>query len=52
MTKVLGLTMLLMGAAGHALAGNPVPEIDGASAGAAVALLAGGLVVLRARRKK
>ena len=30
---------------------NAVPEIDGATAGSALALIAGGLVVLRARRK-
>jgi hypothetical protein len=52
MTKVLGWTMLLMGAAGRAMAGVTVPEIDGGSAVAAVALLSGGLLILRARRGK
>ena len=50
--KILGLTMLLIGVAGQAMAGVLAPEIDGASAGAAVALLSGGILVLRARRKK
>jgi hypothetical protein len=51
--KLLGLTLLLIGAASFAFA-TPVaaPEIDGASATTAIALLSGGLLVLRARRKK
>ena len=53
MTKVCGLGMLLLGAAGQMLAGATVaPEIDPSSAVAAVTLLSGGLVVLRARRRK
>ena len=53
MYKLLGLTLLLIGAASFAFA-TPVaaPEIDGASATTAIALLSGGLLVLRARRKK
>jgi len=51
--KLLGLGLLLLGAASFALAG-PVaaPEIDGASASSAIALLSGSLLVLRSRRKK
>jgi hypothetical protein len=54
MRNVIGLAMLVLGAAVNALAGlNPaVPEIDGATATAAVALVAGGLIVIRARRRK
>jgi len=52
MTKVLGWTMLMLGVAGRALAGTVAPEIDGGSAVAALALLSGGLLVLRARRTK
>ena len=52
MTRILGWTMLVVGAAGYAMAGFTTPEIDSASAGAAVALLSGGLLVLRGRRKK
>jgi hypothetical protein len=52
MKKIVGWTMLMMGAATHALAVAVVPEIDGSSAVAALVLLSGGLLVLGARRKK
>ena len=53
MSRVAGIAMLLAGVAGFALAGNPrVPEIDAASGAAALSLIAGGLLILRARRKK
>jgi len=53
MSKIIGLSFLMMGAASFAFAGGVVaPEIDGASAASAVALLSGGLLILRARRKK
>ena len=53
MYKIVGLSLLLMGAASSAFALDVVaPEIDGASAVSAVVLLSGGLLVLRARRKK
>jgi LPXTG-motif cell wall-anchored protein len=52
MIRAIGLTILLASVAGFALAGNPAPEIDGSSAVAAVGLLAGGLLVLRSRKKK
>ena len=53
MSKALGFSMLLVGAASSAFAGNVIaPEIDGASAASAIILLSGGLLVLRARRKK
>ena len=53
MSKFLGLSFLLAGAASFAFAGISVaPEIDSASAVSAVVLLSGGLLVLRARRKK
>ena len=55
MSKFLGLSCLLAAAAGSAFAGTAgaiAPEIDGASAITAVVLLSGGLLVLRARRKK
>jgi hypothetical protein len=53
--KLLSLSLMLAGAASFAFAGGvtPVaPEIDGASTATAVVLLSGGLLVLRARRKK
>jgi hypothetical protein len=50
---MLGLSLLFVGAASFAFAGVvTAPEIDGASAASAVVLLSGGLLVLRARRKK
>ena len=55
MLKLLSLSLMLAGAASVAFAGGTVaiaPEIDGASAMTAVVLLSGGLLVLRARRKK
>jgi hypothetical protein len=53
MKKLLGFTFLIMGAATSCLAGPPgTPEIDPTSAGAAIALLAGGLLVIQYRRKK
>jgi len=53
LSKLLGLSLLLMGAASSAFALNVVaPEINGGSAVSAVVLLSGGLLVLRARRKK
>jgi hypothetical protein len=53
MSKVIGFSLLLVGAASFAMA-TPVsaPEIDGASATTAIALLSGSLLVLRSRRKK
>jgi MYXO-CTERM domain-containing protein len=50
--RVIGLTVLLLGTAAYALAGITTPEIDASSGVAAVALLSGGLLVLRARRRK
>ena len=52
--KVLGMTIVLVGVAGSAFAGAvvAVPEIDGSTASAAAALLSGGILVLRGRRKK
>lgn len=53
MFKLIGFSLLLAGAASFAFAGSiAAPEIDGASAASAVVLLSGGLLVLRARRKK
>jgi len=55
MRKLIGLTILVIGTAStcpcFAIAA-PTPEIDGSTAGAAVALLLGGLLVIQYRRKK
>jgi hypothetical protein len=50
--KVLGMTMLLVGMASILSASPATPEINPASAGSAVALLSGTLLVLKSRRKK
>ena len=53
MQKVIGLSLLLVGASSFAFAGLIIaPEIDGASAASAIVLLSGGLLVLRARRRR
>lgn len=49
--KLAGIMLLLVGMA-SVLSASPVPEVDSASAGSAVALLSGTLLVLRSRRKK
>jgi len=52
-SKFIGLSLLFLGAAGFAFAGGTIaPEIDGASAASAIVLLSGGVLILRARRKK
>jgi len=51
MKRLSGLLLLAMGIAGYASAAV-VPEIDPASSVSALALLSGGLLVLRSRRKK
>jgi hypothetical protein len=50
--KALGMMLLLVGMGGILAAVPAVPEIDGASAGSAVALLSGALLVFQSRRKK
>jgi len=51
--KFLGMSLLLLGACGAAMAVATygTPEIDPGSAGSALALLTGALLVIRARRK-
>jgi len=50
----ISLVLFLMGAATFVFGAgqNPVPEIDASSAVAAITLFSGGLLVMRARRKK
>jgi hypothetical protein len=48
--KILGIALLLVGMTGVLSAA--VPEIDPGSAGSAVALLSGALLVLKGRRRK
>ncbi len=52
MHKVLGVTLIVLGLCGAVMASTaPVPEIDPASIGSAVALLSGAAMVIRARKK-
>lgn len=51
--KVLGLFLMLCGLTSLAMAQPaPVPEIDSGSATSAIALLAGGVMIWRAKRGK
>ncbi len=50
MQKVLGMMILIAAAAQFAMA-SAVPEIGGGSAGSAIALISGTMLVIRGRRK-
>jgi uncharacterized protein (TIGR03382 family) len=50
--RVIGVGVLFLSIAGVAMAGTIAPEIDASSGMAALGLLCGGVLVLRARRKK
>jgi putative effector of murein hydrolase len=50
--KTLAALILLTGTATFAFGAAAVPEIDANSAAAAIALVMGGLLVMRARREK
>ena len=52
MSKIIGFAIIAMGIATTLLAGTPSPEIDPSTGVAALALLAGGVLVLRGRRAK
>ena len=49
--KLFGIALMFVGVAGFAQAVAAVPEIDPGSAGSALALLSGALLVIRGRRK-
>lgn len=51
--RFLALSVLLLGANMAALAGvSPVPEIDPSTGASALALLSGGLLILRSRKNR
>jgi hypothetical protein len=52
MMKIAGTILLLVGMSGFAFAGTGVPEIDPATGVSALALLSGGLLVIRARQRR
>jgi len=49
--KTIGMLMILIAVAGSAMAVTAVPEIDGSSAVSAVALLSGGFLMIRGRKR-
>ena len=51
MKRIVGMTLILVGAAAVAMAVPVAPEIDSGSAGSALALLAGAALVIRGRRR-
>jgi hypothetical protein len=51
MQKVLGMMLLIAGASQLATAALTVPEIGAGSAGSALALISGAMLVIRGRRK-
>jgi hypothetical protein len=52
MVKLLGSMLLLIGMASWAFGTPAVPEISPASAGSAIALISGALLVMRGRNRK
>jgi len=52
MTRVLGFTLILVGTSAALMAIPATPEIDATTAGSALALVAGVLLVMRGRRTK
>jgi hypothetical protein len=51
--RILGMAIVMASVAGFAFAGRgPAPEIDASAGAAAIGLLAGGLLILRGRKKK
>ena len=53
MQKIFGMALLIVGASSVLMAGIAgVPEIDASTGASALAILAGGILVLRARRKR
>ena len=50
MQKIVGMMLLIAGASQFAMA-SPVPEIGIGSAGSAIALISGAMLVIRGRRK-
>ena len=52
MRQIIGMALLAIGTCAVALSQSQSPEIDPASGGSALALLAGALVILQGRRKR
>jgi hypothetical protein len=52
MQKLIAVVLLVVGSSAIAMAGPSAPEIDPTSGANALALIAGGLVILRSCRKR
>jgi hypothetical protein len=52
MHKLIAVALFVVGFSAVAMAAPTAPEIDPASGANALALIAGGLLILRSRRKK
>jgi hypothetical protein len=52
MQKIVGMMLLIAGASMFAMGAITVPEISAGSAGSALTLLSGTLLMIRGRRKK
>lgn len=52
MQKVCGLFLILLGFSAVALAGIQAPEIDSGTAASGLAVVAGAVLIIRARRRK
>lgn len=51
-TKLAGMALLVAGMSGFCMAAIPVgPEIDASTAGSAIALLSGAVLVIRSRKR-
>ncbi len=49
--KLIGMALLFAGVSSFAFAIYPVPEVNAGSAGSALALLSGALLMIRGRKK-
>lgn len=52
MQRSVGIALLAIGMSIACFAGPSVPELDPSAGGTAIALVAGGLMIIRARRKR
>ena len=52
MSKSIAMVALLLAVAVPSFAWTPVPEVDASSAASAIALVAGGIFLIRRRRNK
>jgi hypothetical protein len=52
MYRILGIALLALSCASVMFAGTSTPEIDASTGAAALGLLAGGVLILRSRKKR